>query len=93
MLTVRRDMPLDGLAAETRHGVDWLDKMWDSDTETLYTQVGIGSGPQSGDRSFLGDHDSWRLPQADDRLAVEPGDEKYYQRYRPVFRAADPANH
>lgn len=90
MLTVQRDMPLQGLDTETRHGIDWLDKMWDPDTETLYTQVGIGSGLQSADRSFLGDHDSWRLPQTDDRLTVEPGDKKYYQRYRPVFRAADP---
>jgi endoglucanase len=90
MLIVQRDgMSPDGLDAETRHGLDWLDKMWDADTETLYTQVGIGSGLQIGSRSFLGDHDTWRLPEADDQLDVQPGEQRYYQRYRPVFRAAD----
>jgi endoglucanase len=90
MLLVQRDgRTVDGLAAESRHGLDWLDKMWDPDSETLYTQVGIGSGRPA---SFLGDHDTWRLPQADDRLDVQPGDARYYQRYRPVFRAADPGD-
>jgi endoglucanase len=91
MLVVQRDgVAVDGLPAETRHGLDWLDRMWDPDTETLYTQVGIGSGLDADGRRFLGDHDTWRLPEADDRLAVRPGDERYYQRYRPVFRAAAP---
>jgi endoglucanase len=85
---VQRDGPAPaGLADETRHGIDWLDKMWDEDTGTLYTQVGIGSGINA---DFLGDHDTWRLPQGDDQLAVERGDARYYQRYRPVFRAAAP---
>lgn len=91
MLVVQRDgVAVDGLAAETRHGLDWLDRMWDPDTRTLYTQVGIGGGLDADGRRFLGDHDTWRLPEDDDRLAVRPGDEKYYQRYRPVFRAAAP---
>lgn len=92
MLLVQRDGPVTGgLAAETRHGLYWLDKMVDESTGTLYTQVGIGSGTGSADGGgFLGDHDAWRLPQADDQLAVEPGDQRYYQRYRPVFRAAAP---
>ncbi|GAA2503181.1 glycoside hydrolase family 9 protein [Winogradskya humida] len=86
MLVVQRDgMAVDGLAAETRHGLDWLTKMWNPQAGVLYTQVGIGSG-LSG--SFLGDHDTWRLPQADDQLDVQPGDDQYFQRYRPVFRAA-----
>jgi hypothetical protein len=93
MLLVQRDGPAPaGLAAETRHGLDWLDKMWDEDTGTLYTQVGIGSGLDTADGGFLGDHDTWRLPQADDQLKVEPGDDHYYQRYRPVFRAAEPGD-
>lgn len=87
MLIVQRDgPPPDGLAAEIDHGLAWLDKMWDPGTRTLYIQVGIGSG----DGGFLGDHDAWRLPEADDRLDVTPGDKRYYQRYRPVFRAAEP---
>lgn len=93
MQIVQRDgVYVDGLAAEARHGLDWLAKMWVPSTGTLYTQVGIGSGLQHGDETFLGDHDTWRLPQDDDRLVVQPGDERYYQRYRPVFRAADPGD-
>lgn len=92
LLLVRRDGPAPaGLAAETRHGLRWLDKMWDEDTETLFTQVGIGEGLKAADGAgFLGDHDSWRLPQTDDALDAEPGQGRYYQRYRPVFRAAAP---
>jgi endoglucanase len=87
MLIVERDGPVpDGLDAEITHSLAWLDKMWDPGTRTLYIQVGIGSG----DGGFLGDHDTWRLPQADDQLDVAAGDRQYYQRYRPVFRAADP---
>jgi endoglucanase len=89
MLIARRDgLVSDGLVAETEHGVAWLEKMWDAGTKVLYTQVGIGSGSEAG--GFLGDHDTWRLPEADDQLDVQPGDERYYQRYRPVFRAAPP---
>jgi hypothetical protein len=88
MLLVQRDGPAPaGLADEARHGIDWLDKMWDGNTRTLYTQVGIGSGIN---QDFLGDHDTWRLPQDDDQLAVERGDARFYQRNRPVFRAAAP---
>lgn len=91
LLIAQRDgLAVDGLGAEAQHGLDWLGKMWDADSRTLYTQVGIGSGVTTGDRPFLGDHDTWRLPEDDDRLAVQPGDERYYQRYRPVFRAAEP---
>ncbi|MCY1142196.1 glycoside hydrolase family 9 protein [Actinoplanes sp. Pm04-4] len=89
MLIARRDgLVSDGLVAETEHGIAWLEKMWDAGAKVLYTQVGIGSGSEAG--GFLGDHDTWRLPEADDQLDVQPGDERYYQRYRPVFRAAAP---
>ena len=46
-----------------------------------YIQVGIGSGNRAG--TFRGDHDLWRLPQADDR------DTRHADRFvshRPVFR-------
>jgi endoglucanase len=90
MLMVQRDQPpVAGLAAESRHGLDWLDQMWDGRTRTLYAQVGLGVGVTAGGQYFLGDHDSWRLPQADDAPAT-PGDATYYQRHRPVFRAAEP---
>ena len=71
------------LVAEARHGLAWLSKMWDPATRTLHIQVGIGSGNQQG--TFLGDHDGWRLPEADDHdTAVEDR----YVSHRPVFDAA-----
>ncbi|MEO8609154.1 MAG: glycoside hydrolase family 9 protein [Chloroflexota bacterium] len=72
-----------GFADETRFGIDWLSKMWDSESRTLYYQVGIGQGRDG----ILADHDLWRLPQADDTLT---GDDARYIRNRPVFRAAPP---
>jgi endoglucanase len=75
------------LTAEARYGLHWLGKMWDSKRQTLYLQVGIGSGNRAG--TFAGDHDLWRLPQADDH------DHAHLDRYvshRPVLAAA-PAGH
>jgi hypothetical protein len=73
---------------ETYRGLTWLDKMWDAQHQTLYAQVGIGTG--SEDFNFLGDHDVWRLPEADDALTSKPGDDDFYIKYRPVFPAAPP---
>ena len=73
------------LRAEARHGLNWLDKMWDARHQTLYIQVGIGSGNRDG--TFRGDHDLWRLPQGDDRLR---GHLNRFIAHRPVFRAAAP---
>jgi endoglucanase len=70
--------------SEGKFGLDWLQKMWDNDSKTLYYQVGIGDG---NGNSILGDHDFWRLPQNDDRLKAQPGSSDYYVKYRPVFRA------
>jgi endoglucanase len=50
--------------AEAKFGLDWLQKMWDDNTKTLYYQVSIASGGHS----YVGDHDIWRLPQADDNF-------------------------
>ena len=52
---------------------------------TLYYQVGIGSG----NAKTIGDHDIWRLPQADDGYG---GTDPLYRyiRNRPVFRAGPP---
>jgi endoglucanase len=74
------------LGTEAQHGVDWLDKMWDQRTKTLYLQVGIGSGNDAG--TFTGDHDLWRLPEQDDANA-DPAD-RYATAHRPVFEAATP---
>lgn len=73
------------LAAEFRHGLDWLDKTWDAGSKTLYAQVGIGTGSEQF--GFVGDHDVWRLPEADDKLNVKQGDERYFIKYRPAFPA------
>ncbi|MGG7382749.1 hypothetical protein ACQ7B2_29735, partial [Escherichia coli] len=67
---------------EARFGVDFLQRLWNDRTSTLYYQVGVGDGNES----FGGDHDIWRLPQADDTFA---GSDPYwrYIRHRPVFQA------
>jgi len=68
---------------EAKFGVDWLMRMWDDSRQTLYYQVGIGSG----NAKTVGYHDIWRLPQDDD--AFGGTDPRYrYIRNRPVFRAA-----
>ncbi|MEV6172592.1 glycoside hydrolase family 9 protein [Streptomyces sp. NPDC051954] len=87
LLLAERDLPdMTELSAEASHGLAWLDRMWDEDSETLYAQVGIGVGNEA----VRTDHDVWRLPEADDRLRVSPGDPDYTIKHRPVFRAADP---
>ena len=90
MLQTARDYPASAgkggaadFAAEGRFGLDWLLKMWNDDTKTLYAQVGLGDG----DQAVTGDHDVWRLPEADDKLEVQPGEPQYYLKYRPVFPA------
>jgi endoglucanase len=73
--------------AEARFGIEWLLRMWNDSTRTLYYQVGIGEG----NAKALGDHDIWRLPQADDTY---DGDDPIarYIRHRPVFRAGPPGS-
>ncbi|HEX3804879.1 MAG TPA: glycoside hydrolase family 9 protein, partial [Solirubrobacteraceae bacterium] len=73
--------------AEARFGVEWLLRMWNDQTRTLYYQVGIGEG----NSSTLGDHDIWRLPQADDAYGANDPSARYI-RHRPVFRAAPPGS-
>jgi endoglucanase len=70
--------------SEAKFGLDWLQKMWDDNTETLYYQVGIGTDFTNA--NYLSDHDIWRLPQADDTYG---GSDSTYQyiRHRPVFMA------
>ncbi len=73
--------------AEAKFGLDWLLKMWDDRTGTLYYQVGIGEG----NSSTIGDHDIWRLPQADDTYGGHNPAYRYI-RHRPVFRAGPPGS-
>ncbi len=76
------------LLAEARHGTDWLLKMWNQSRRVLYFQVGIGDGTRS--ESILGDHELWRLPQADERGNRKPGSPAYLIAHRPVFAANAP---
>jgi endoglucanase len=93
MLAGVRDFPAEmgasagasNFTAEARFGVEWLLRMWDEPTQTLYYQVGIGEG----NSQTLGDHDIWRLPQADDSYGGEDSQARYI-RHRPVFRAGPP---
>ena len=75
-----------GLADEADVGLGWLDRMWDDRTGVLLSQVGIGQGNED----VLTDHDVWRLPEADDRLATEPGDPEHLVGHRPVVPANEP---
>ncbi len=80
------------LRTEAAYGENWLDKMWQMSTKTLYLQVGIGTGNGSDtvDPTFNGDHDLWRLPQAD-TTDTDPMD-RYATGDRPVFEAAAPGH-
>lgn len=93
MLAGARDYPAQmgaggraDFAAEGRFGLDWLLKMWDANSKTLYVQVGIGDGLGN----LKGDHDLWRLPEADDQLADSPGSPEFFIKHRPVFAAGPP---
>ena len=73
--------------AEAAYGLHWLEQMWNDSTSTLYLQVGIGSG----NSTIVGDHDIWRLPQADDTYGGTNPEDRYI-RNRPVFRAGAPGS-
>jgi endoglucanase len=70
---------------EAKFGLDWLLKMWDGDSKTLYYQTGIGTDFLNNP-NLLSDHDLWRLPQDDDHSGgTDPT--LIYVRNRPVFVA------
>jgi endoglucanase len=75
-----------GLKAEAQYGLDWLEKMWQPATKTLYLQVGTGNGTSNG--KWFGDHDLFRLPQKDDGNTNPKL--KFATNHRPVFEAAEP---
>jgi len=67
--------------AEAQFGLDWLQKMWADSSQTLYYQVAVASGGHN----YTGDHDIWRLPQADDTYQG-CGSPYEYICHRPVFQ-------
>jgi endoglucanase len=70
---------------EVKFGLDFLQRMWNERTRTLYLQVGTGEA----NSFYLADHDIWRLPQADDHYhGTDP--HYLYIRRPPVFRAGRP---
>src|SRR5713226_5343520 len=66
--------------AEIKFGMDWLLKMWDDSSRTLYYQVGLGTG----NSTIVSDHDIWRLPQADDTWGGSDSTTRFI-RNRPVL--------
>jgi len=71
------------LRDEGAYGARWLIKMWDPTRKVLHMQVGIGDG----NARILGDHDLWRTPNVDDRMAAGPGARTRFLAYQPVFDA------
>ncbi len=70
---------------EARFGIDFLMKMWDDTTKTLYYQVG-NSQSWANFPNLLSDYDIWRLPQADDDWDGCSNAAQYIC-HRPVFVA------
>ena len=90
LLTGVRDFPQQmghgapsDYTAEAKFGLNWLMKMWDDKSRTLYYQVGIGSGFRDHP-NIVSDHDIWRLPQVDDTYGGKQPSTRYI-RHRPVF--------
>ena len=73
--------------SEARFGLDFLQRMWNERTKTLYYQVGTGEA----NNYYFGDHDIWRLPQADDHY-MGSNPRYVYIRHPPVFRAGKPGS-
>ncbi len=72
-------------APEAHFGIEFLMKMWDDSSKTLYYQVG-NSQSWSNFPNLLSDYDIWRLPQADDSWPGCSGSAQYIC-HRPVFVA------
>ncbi len=73
---------------EARFGIEFLLRMWDDKTRTLYYQVG---NSQDWDNfNLLSDYDIWRLPQADDNWDGCDAASRFIC-HRPAF-VAGPAN-
>jgi len=72
-------------SAEALFGIQFLMKMWDDSTKTLYYQVG-NSQSWTHFPDLLSDYDIWRLPQADDTWDGCDSSAQFIC-HRPVFIA------
>jgi endoglucanase len=70
---------------EAGFGIEFLAKMWDDTTQTLYYQVG-NSQDWANFPNLLSDYDIWRLPQSDDDWP-DCSSTAHYICHRPVFVA------
>jgi endoglucanase len=80
-------------STEAQFGIDWLMKMWDDDSQTLYYQVD-DSQDWNNFPNLISEYDIWTLPQAADHYR-QPGDPEacdpsttFFICNRPVFIAA-----
>ena len=73
--------------AEAKFGTDWLLRMWDDPTQTLYYQVGIGEG--NAKTSATTTSGGCRRPTTP---TAAPTPLYRYIRNRPVFRAGPPGS-
>ena len=76
------------LAAETRHGLRWLDKVWDERHRVLYAQVGLGTGSEGSASSAT--TTCGGCPRPTTRYGSRPGDADVLHQVPPGFRAAPP---
>ena len=74
-------------SAEAQFGIDWLEKMWDDSTKTLYYEVD-NSQHWLHFSALETEYDIWTLPQAADDYQGCTTDYVYIC-YRPVFLAGE----
>ncbi len=77
-------------SSEAEFGIDFLMKMWDDSSRTLYYQVG-NSQDWANFPNLLSDYDIWRLPQEDDDWQGCDTAATYIC-HRPVFVAGSPGS-
>jgi endoglucanase len=74
-------------SAEAQFGIDWLMKMWDDNTQTLYYQVD-NSQDWNNFPNLLSEYDVWSLPQAADNYEGCDPNSTFFICNQPVFIAA-----
>ena len=83
--------PSSDFSAEAQFGIDWLMKMWDDKTQTLYYQVD-NSQDWNNFPNLISEYDIWTLPQAADNYGGCDPNSTFFICNRPVFIAAPAAS-